>query len=102
MTPETKVKNAIQKFLKEKESTGLLKSFRRDATGANYQRGLADCWFLCDGKHVEVEYKSKDGEQSPDQIKWMLTCRNLKIDYWLVAGFDEFVWLFTHTFPNVK
>lgn len=66
----------------------LSKSFRR--LGAFEVRGLPDCCaFLPDGRVAFVEFKSKEGKQSPHQILFEKQVEKYKGIYLLVRSVTE-------------
>lgn len=95
MTPETKVKNAICKFL-----SGIpdLHVERRQAGGLSYRAGAPDVWFVYKGRHVEVEFKAPDGQVRSLQLKHERELRNAGSLYWRGNNVDEFVEWFEKNF----
>jgi hypothetical protein len=79
MTPETKVKNAICKFLLTHDGLYLE---RRQAGGFSYRAGAPDIWFVYRGRHVEVEFKAPGGTASSLQLKHEDRLRAAGSLYW--------------------
>lgn len=82
MTPETIIKNSINKYLKKLEKNNE-KIFiqRRQAGGFNYRTGLPDIYIVYNGVHIEIEVKSKTGFLSKMQIKWEKKFKELGIPW---------------------
>lgn len=95
MTPETKVKNAICKFL-----SGIpgLYLERRQAGGFSYRAGAPDIWFVYRGRHAEVEFKAPDGQVRSLQLKHEQKLRDAGSLYWRGNNVDEFVEWFGKNF----
>lgn len=95
MTPETKVKNAICKFLLTHEGLYLE---RRQAGGFSYRTGAPDVWFVYRGRHVEVEFKAPGGTAGSLQLKHEDKLRAAGSLYWRGHSPDDFERWFAEQF----
>lgn len=57
------------------------------------QAGRSDMVFYFDSKAHMIEFKTEDGEQSPNQEKWEALIRSQGFDYHIVRSKQEFVYL---------
>lgn len=70
-TPEQKVQNKIERYLKSLQKQGVPLFFeKRQAGGFTYRKGLPDMYIVLYGKHIEIEIKAKDGKISTMQEMW--------------------------------
>jgi len=91
MTPEKKVQNDILGYLhKLKEEGHPIFYERRQAGGFSYKMGIPDVYFVYNGKHVEVEVKSKNGSLRTMQEKFRDRCKLINIDYICCNDIDDF------------
>lgn len=102
ITPETRVKNKIMKFIEpfDQRHSGDLYQHRRDAIGANYEKGLPDLWILINGTHIEVEIKKPGGKRTPEQERWERRLKAVGAVYWLIDDAEEFKSLLTPYLPK--
>lgn len=85
MTPETKVKNDILKYLSELQKQKQPIFFeRRQACGGNYKKGIPDIYAVYRGIHVEIEVKAENGHLSTMQEKFAIFCRSNQVK-WVCA-----------------
>ena len=79
---ESHLISKINNYLKEASKTKEIVWERRQAGGYNYKIGRADYWFVCDGKHYEIEVKREEEKiiLKSDQIKWLKKCEKNNID----------------------
>lgn len=91
MTPETRVKNEIIRYLESLQNQGApIYIDRRQAGGFSYKKGLPDLYFVYDGTHIELEFKAPNGEASSMQLMWQRKFKELyNIDDYIVSSVEE-------------
>lgn len=89
---ERNILNKTIQYLKKLISKGCKVYYeRRQAGGFNYKIGLPDLWFVIDGKHYEIEFKT-DKEKiyyRSEQLYWQKKFKELKIDSIISNDFNE-------------
>lgn len=85
MTPEQKVQNKIIKYFKDNN----IFYEKRQAGGFNYKKGMADLWFVINGRHYEMEVKRTNGKISEMQLYQQRYLKTLGIPYYIVESFEE-------------
>lgn len=91
MSPEQKVQNKIEKYLKDLQKEGKPLFFeKRQAGGWNYKKGLPDLYIVYNGKHIEIEIKAENGKPSEMQLMWQRRFKEqFNIDRFIVSSVDE-------------
>ena len=90
MTPETKVKNDILKYLSSLQKQGQPIFFeRRQACGGNYKKGIPDIYAVYKGIHVEIEVKAEKGSLSAMQEKFAIFCRLNQVRWVCARSVDD-------------
>lgn len=90
MTPETKVKNEILKYLQQLDDENEPIFYeRRQAGGFSYKKGIPDIYLVYYGLHIEVEIKAENGETSIMQDKFAEKCKKKQICYICVKSVEE-------------
>lgn len=95
MTPETKLKNDVIKYLDslQKEGVPFFYERRQALSCSGYKVGSADLFIVAKGGlHIEVEFKRADGKgvTSSLQMKWKTRCENLNVPYFLCDNLEDF------------
>lgn len=89
--PETKIQNEIIAYLKKLQSENYPIFYqRREAGGFSYKEGIPDLYIVINGKHIEVEIKTKDGKLSIMQEKFRDKCNKINICWCCVRSLEEF------------
>jgi hypothetical protein len=52
--------------------------------------GVADTCFLWRGEAYFIEFKTPEGNQSPEQKQWQKTIEKHGIEYYIVRSFEQF------------
>lgn len=99
MTPETKVKNDVIKYLDnlQKEGVPFFYERRQALSCSGYKVGSADLFIVTKGGiHIEIEFKRSDGKgvNSSLQLKWKTRMEKLGVPYYLcdnLEGLKEFL-----------
>lgn len=85
MTPEKRIQNKIVDYLNKLQASGVpVFVERRNAGGFSYKKGIPDLYAIVNGKHIEIEVKTPDGELEPMQEKFRQKCERLHIT-WVCA-----------------
>lgn len=74
MTDEQLIQNKTIKYLKKQQSLGLPLYFeKRQAGGFSYKMGLPDLYFVINGYHFEIEFKTstKKIQLRNTQLYWL-------------------------------
>lgn len=92
-TPEKKVQNAIIKWLEplDHKHAGLLYWKRRDAIGANYEKGIPDLFVVIGPFHLEIECKAPGESLSSMQEKWKMIFCSMGTPYLVADSLEEFI-----------
>ena len=99
MTPETKLKNEVIKYLDalQKEGVPFFYERRQALSCSGYKVGSADLFIVAKGGiHIEIEFKRDDkkGVISSLQMKWKTRMDQLGVPYYLcdnLEGLKEFL-----------
>lgn len=91
-TPESKVKEDISKYFKERmKRKDHVYYESREAGGYVYRKGTPDQWAVINGKHLEIEIKCNTGKRSGMQMKYELIFNSLGVAYCCVRSLDELI-----------
>lgn len=89
-TPEQKVQNKIEKYLKWLQGEGEQVFFeKRQAGGFTYRKGIPDLYVVVKGTHIEFEIKRVGGEPTPMQIMWQRKLKVWGVQSYIVESVKE-------------
>lgn len=89
-TPEQKVQNAIEKWLKWLQGENKPIFFeKRQAGGFTYHKGIPDMYVVVNGTHIEIEIKREGGEPTSMQLMWQRKLHAWGVQAYIVESVDE-------------
>lgn len=90
MRTESQILQDVIDYFKKMKSLGYpVYVERRQAGGFSYKSGIPDLYAIYNGKHIEIETKTEDGELSSMQEVWKRFFNNIGVIYICARSLDD-------------